>query len=612
MDFVLYTKDFLFRWAVEVTLLALFSFGADLFAEDVALENMREVEFAMDSVNQPQTVYGVSVLLECKECDSQSFSEIEISRISTDGERKHVFEYRAYFHGSRIKNFYNFSNFEPIINFYGANDKSLQLEPNDHYIAKITTSTPVTYFLNSALNKQDDISKEWWKKHYPKAYGSPYVKWFAQSYQGNFYGLPLNTIEKPYREILSFIVANGFQFLFFVMIFLIAFRKDILKKDCKSAFLISYLICTLFFILYFVTVCTDHPGGDSQEFQIAQLAFRDLHQPGDPILAMSAAAFGKYFSFGNFMYKGHLLAAILSSLALGLTGAALYLFSSSIYASVIPAAILATGTAYWNYAVIAQNYSMSSFFQSLMLFFTFNALRRPNNTNFILAFVGSVLMLTVHPTNAYWVFFCAFTILPVLRLTENRIRSFLIATFVTAVLVVSVYIPYILLLPSPQNFRPVLVFLGDAGQLMSRSDPYHYLAVSRDGLQSFIRYILGNSETQSWTGGIASMAGGRGIFTIVMDDWKVPFKVLSIGFGILPTTLGILGLLKMLQARGFRLVGAGLLLTFLINFVINICEVAYFHVGYLDIYVVHLFPMYFVLCISISALLFNQRKMNFA
>jgi hypothetical protein len=569
--------------------------GSTGFAEELAVPEVHEIEFAMEPASEPSSVYGVSALLECLACDAQSYIDVEIGQLNQDGSRQKVMSYRSYTHGKLEKQFYNLMSVNKNHRFYENSEQALQLSLGSNYVVNLRSSSPVTYFIEK--NPNANLSPD------SKIRQSRYVKWFSQPYMSMFYGTPLSTIEKPFLEIVAYLAVTVLQFFVIGCVVLLAFRKQVLAPENKKAAIIAFLATAASFLLYFITLCTDHPGGDSREFQLAQLGFRELHQPGDPILAMAAAIFGKLFPFGSFMYKGHLLAAILSSMSVGFFSAGLYLFSGSIKASLLPAGILATGAAFWNYGVIAQNYSMSAFFQALMLFFTFNARSKPNPLNFILACLLAFLMLTTHPTNAYWFFFCAICILPIIKFVDNKIKTLATAAMVVAAAIVLVYLPYILIVKNPGYFRPVIVFLNENQQFVERGPSAKFIAFSIDGFRSFIRYVLGNSESQSWTGGIVTIAGSKDIFSILASEWLKPYKVLAFGFGILPALLGVSGMVKLMLPKSTRAVAIGLTLTFFINFVINICEILYFKVGYVEIYAVHIFPMFFVLSIGMAALL---------
>lgn len=587
-----------FRVVGASVLLLIFLPIGEVFAEVVPLPKATEVQFAMGQSSEPQSVFGVSALLECPDCDRGSYMDIEVAVLNQVGSWETIKSYRSYTHGKLEKQFYNFMSVEQRHVFYEKSEQAFQLVPELNYRVTLKSSSPLTFFTES--NPNEPVSSG------PAPRQNKFVKWFVQPYMATFFGIPLSSIDKPVFEFAAYLTATVLQFLVLAGVFFLAFRKQVLSTHNKKLAAIAFVTMAASFLLYFITLCTDHPGGDSREFQFAQLRLRELHQPGDPILAVTAAIFGKIFPFGNFMYKAHLMAAMLSSMSVGIFAAALYLFSGSVTAALLPACILATGAAFWNYGVIAQNYSMSAFFQALMLFFAFNIRSNPTRLNFILACLLAFLMLTTHPTNAYWVFFCAFCILPSIRFMEDKAKTLLVTAAVVSTAIVVVYIPYIFFVKDPGYFRPIFIFLNENQQIIERGHPAKFIAFSVDGFRSFIRYILGNSESQSWTGGIASMVSSMGIFSILANEWIMPLKVLEFGFGALPTLLGAIGIIKLLIPKGTRAIAIGLTLTFLLNFVINICEILYFKVGYVEIFATHIFPMFFVLSIGMAALLMRS------
>lgn len=577
-----------------------FVVSAKSFAKDSLLAKSSDIEFIMAGIDAAMPVYGISALMECADCKGRNSIDVIISETSPNGEKRKIHQYSVYFSDELDKRFYSLFSFEPKAAISENLEKPIQISPENTYSLRLLSNAEISYFTDEMVVNTSGEQLD-------KSFRSTLVKWIAQPYTGTPFGSPLNTIDRSYSEVSSFFLSLLIVVLLVTFLLFLGYRRNIFSANSRSIVGVACGTASMAFLLYFITLCTDHPGGDSREFQLAQLAFRELHQPGDPLLAMAAALFGKLFPFGNFMYKGHLLAAILASSSIGIFSASISLFSRSHIIAVFSAAVLATGTSFWNYGVIAQNYSMSALFQALMLFYVFLVKDLPNRYNFTLSFVAAFLMLTTHPTNAYWVFFCALTILPNVFLLKDRVYSLVTAVAITAAVILVVYLPYVFFVPNPGYYQSIFVYLNDKREVVQAGADYSYVAFSEQGFHSFIRYLLGNSENQSWTSGIAAIAGSSGIVTLLKQEWMNPLRVVIFGFGLIPAALGLFGMVRLFILRGAQLSAIGLALTLMLNFVFLVCEILYFKVGYVEIFSVHAFPIYFVLSIGIAALMLPLR-----
>jgi hypothetical protein len=595
-------------------------------AEETALNLVPREKywFAVPPPKVDVRAYGVSFAVSCDKCTWSDTIDFTLYRIDKQTEEKcevsEVFKTRICPRDLGELRFYNVFFFKDLVETYSAQMQMknfLDAAKGKQFLVTLTASAPMRFHFEGAISKTELII-EGPADLFPgktrgniELYTNGLIRLIPDPFFYGHTGLPVSGLESPVPDILALLAGIALICLVIILILFVALGRMVFSERWRKLAVLVVGTSSVIYILYFITAAPEFLAGDALEMQIGQYLYKDLHQPGYPLSLLLGHLYQKIFPFGNFMYIANHFAATCSAIGVGFFAGALYLFSKKRILSILLALCLGTTLTYWNYAVVAQSYSMSSCLLGLAFFgyFLFCAVR--NRRTFL--FFGLICFLCpiAHMTSIALAFLLALLSVRKSLDLPSPVRNYIYLGCMCVIAFLILYIP-LAVIEAPTQYERVLYFLDGSKNPVSVKDDYKMVMLDLDHLKAFLEYIRGNKGGSSWIQGV----GGHMLsspLAVLKASKDVYFKPLFWGFGFSFTLLGFVGLFVLLKEKASRLLGTVLALSILFNMFFNYAEEAHFNigVGFLNYVTVHQFPSFFTLAfVSIGVCFLRRQPIN--
>ena len=606
----------------------LFMFAALVFlfyatiacAEEFTALNLVPREKYWFAVPPPQVdvrAYGISVALSSDKCtwsDPIDFTFYQIDKQTKEKyEVSEVFKTRIYPRDIDKLRFYNVlfvKDLDEVYSDSGQQKIFLDVAKGKQCLMTLTTSVPMRFHFQGAISKTKVIIKgpaglfPGETRGNVELYTNGLIRLISDPF--GYAGVPVSGLESP-PGVLAFLAGVALVSLVVILILFVALGRAVFSEHWRQLAILVVGTSSVIFILYFITAAPEFLSGDANEMQIGQYLYKDVHQPGYPLLLFFGHLYQQIFPFGNFMYKANVFAATCSAIGVGFFAGALYLFSKRRILSVLLALCLGTTQTYWNYAVVAANISMLSCLLGLAFFgyFLFCTIR--NRRAFL--FFGLICFLTpiAHLTGIAIAFLLALLSVRKSFDLPSPIRNYICLGCMCIIALLVLYIPLIVI-EAPRQYERVLYFLDGSRNPVSVKDDFKMVMLDLDHLKAFTEYIRGATSGKNWAADIGGhmLSSPLAVLEASKDGY---FKLLFWGFGYGITLLGFVGLFGLLKEKASRLLGMVLALSILFNIFFTYAELLNFHGGkVVNAYVSHLFPSYFVFAFASIGVCFLRRK----
>ncbi|MEK6846498.1 MAG: DUF2723 domain-containing protein, partial [Nanoarchaeota archaeon] len=139
-----------------------------------------------------------------------------------------------------------------------------------------------------------------------------------------------------------------------------------LTKIINRHYLWGVLILIISSLLYLLTLSPTVSWGDSGELATVAYTLGIAHPSGYPTYTLLGHLF-TYIPFGSVAWRVNLMSAVFASLTVLLLYFICYKLTSSKLASFAASLVLAFSTTFWSQAVVAEVYTMNTFFMALNL-----------------------------------------------------------------------------------------------------------------------------------------------------------------------------------------------------------------------------------------------------
>lgn len=573
--------------------------------------------FAVPPPKVDVRAYGISVALSSDKCawsDQIDFTFYRIDKQTKDKyEVSEVFKTRIYPRDIDKLRFYNVLFVKDLDEVYSEQQKIfLDVPKGKQCLMTLTVSAPMRIHFQGATCKTGLII-EGPAGLFPgkprgniELYTNGLIRLISNPY--GYAGVPISGLESP-PGVLAFLAGVALVCLVVILIIFVALGHVVFSERWRQLAILVVGTSSVIFILYFITAAPEFLSGDSHEMQIGQYLYKDVHQPGYPLGLLFGHLYQKIFPFGNFMYKANHFAATCSAIGVGFFAGALYLFSKRRILSVLLALCLGTTQTYWNYAVVAQNYSMVSCLLGLAFFGYFLFCEIRDRRTFL--FFGLICFLCpiAHATGIAIAFSLALLSVRKSFALPSPIRNYIYLGCMCVMALLVLYIPLVVA-DTPVQYERVLYFLDGSTNPVSGKNDYKMVMLDIDHLKAFTEYIRGaRSGDKQWVAGIGEhmLSSPLAVLKASKDGY---FKLLFWGFGFSFTLLGFVGLFALLKEKATRLFGMALALSILYNIFFTYAELSYFHVDggeTRNVYVCHLFPSYFIFAFAGIGICFLRR-----
>ncbi len=141
----------------------------------------------------------------------------------------------------------------------------------------------------------------------------------------------------------------------------------ILTTEDKRKFLIGFIPALASFFVYLSTLARVVPPRDSGEFIASAYTLGINHPPGYPIYTIIGKLF-TYLPFQNVLFRVNLMSAVFASVTVYILYMIIYRLTKSVFAGVGASLIFAFSRTFWSQSVIAEVYTLNSFFFALCLY----------------------------------------------------------------------------------------------------------------------------------------------------------------------------------------------------------------------------------------------------
>jgi hypothetical protein len=606
----------------------LFMFGAFVsffhaaiaYAEEFTSLNLIPREkywFAVPAPKIDASVYGISFALSSDKISSSDTIDFALYQIDKQTNEKYevseVFKTRIYPRDIDQLRLYN-------VFFARDLDEALFKVPKGiQCLMTLTASVPVRFHFQGAISKTGVIIQGPAGLFPGKTQGSVelytngIIRLIPAPFGYEHTGVPISGIEPPVPGVLAFLVGLALVCLVIILILFLALGSAVFSESWRQLVVLVAGTSSIIYILYFITAAPEFLAGDAMEMQLYQYIYRDVHQPGYPLGLLFGHLYQKIFPFGNFMYIANHFAATCSAIGVGFFAGALYLFSNKRILSVLLAICLGTTLTYWNYAVVAQNYSMLSCLLGLAFFGYFLFCEVRNRRAFLFFGVICFLCPIAHMTSIALAFLLALLAVRKSFDLPSPIRNYIYLGCMCVVTFLILYIP-LALLEAPANYERVVYFLDASKNPTSMNGGFRMVMLDIHHLKIFIKYICGaygasDSIKGNWLAGVlGSMLSSP--LSALKASRDVYFRLLFLGFGFSFTLLGFVGLFALLKKKATRLFGIALALSILFNMFHLYGEAWHFYGSAVlpDVQVCHLFPSYFIFAFASIGVCFLRRN----
>ncbi len=139
-----------------------------------------------------------------------------------------------------------------------------------------------------------------------------------------------------------------------------------IKRLAARPVIIPILVYLLSITLYVTCLAPSSTWGDSSEFCTNVGILGCCHPTGYPIYTLLGRTVATFFPFGDIAMRTNLLSALAAAGALSLLSILTWMMTRSRMASLAAAALLAFSHTFWTHAVMAEVYTLNSFFMMLM------------------------------------------------------------------------------------------------------------------------------------------------------------------------------------------------------------------------------------------------------
>lgn len=307
-----------------------------------------------------------------------------------------------------------------------------------------------------------------------------------------------------------------------------------LTKFAKAAFS-GELIALGSLVVYLFTLAPNVYGFDSAEFATGAYSLGIVHPPGFPLYML----LGKLFSllpFGSVAYRLNLMSAVFAALTVYVLYQVIIKITGRAWIAWVSSAFLAFSIYFWNMSVVAEVYTLHTFFLVLELYILLRWRETGKQSALILfAFIFG-LSLTNHTTGL--LFAPGFALLIVSSSKWKwRINWFwvlMICGFLIGLLVY-IYIPIRANSDTPLNYIKeyysidVTTFSGLLWMISGKA--YHFFAFGYQGTE--ILQQLVNSIESFWRNfmGVGFLVGILGIIVSFRKDWNIGLACLLVFLG---------------------------------------------------------------------------------
>jgi hypothetical protein len=574
--------------------------------------------FAVPAPKIDATVYGVSFALSSDKINSSDPIDFTLYQINKQAKEKYeiseVFKTRIYPRDVDKLQLYNV--------FFAKNVQDLdtaihKVPKGNQCLMKITASVPVRLHFQGTIKKTGVIIQGPAGLFPGKTQGNVdlytngIIRLIPAPFSYEHTGVPISGIEPPVPSVLAFLA--GIALLGFVIILILsaALGSQVFSKSWRHLIVLIVGTSFVIYFLYFTTAAPEFLAGDAMEMQLYQYLYRDVHQPGYPLGLLFGHLYQNIFPFGNFMYKANHFAATCSAIGVGFFAGALYLFSKKRILSVLLALCLGTIQTYWNYAVVAQNYSMLSCLLGLAFFGYFLFCEVRNRRAFL--FFGLICFLCpiAHLTSTVLAFLLALLAVRKSFALPSPIMNYIYLGCMCVIAFLILYIP-LALQSAPMHYERIVYFLDSSKNLASIKN-FRMVMLDLDHLKIFIKYICGAYDKNdpakgNWLAGVfwTIVSSPLAALKASRDGY---FRLLFWSFGFSFTLLGFVGLLALLKMKATRFFGIALVVSILFNMLQLFAEALHFSGGVLpDVQVCHLFPSYFSFAFAGIGVIFLKKK----
>ena len=290
------------------------------------------------------------------------------------------------------------------------------------------------------------------------------------------------------------------------------------------------------FGVYLRTLLPDVGGPeDSPKFQYLGAVLGTAHRPGYPLHTLLSHAFS-YLPAGSIAYRANLLSAVLGAVAVSLAVRLARATGSSRASAAMGALALAFGAAFWNFAVLAEVYTLAA----ALLLGTVHWLVRWRQTRRDAHLFAAALCFALAIGNHLSIAAAAPGIAVFLLVTDSRRALRLRTLLPAAAIVASGFLQYAYILFRTRQGSPyreasavTLSELVDVVRVSDSNDlvfafPWNELLSTR--LPEFARLV------RAELGAIGIGLAVLGLFVLLRRDWRVAV-LLSLAFGGLSTLL---------------------------------------------------------------------------
>jgi len=588
-------------------------------AEDFAVLNLVPREkywFAVPAQKVDARAYGISFAVSSDQCNWSDPIDFTLYRIDKQTKAKYevseVFKTRIYPRDLDKLRFYNVFFIKDFDEIYSGQQKAfLDVAKGKQCLITLAASVPMRFHFQGTICKTEvkieastGLSSGETRGNI-ELYTNGLIRLISDPFDYTHTGVPVSGLESP-PGVLAFLAGVALVCLVAILIIFIALGRVAFSGHWRQLVILVVGTSSVIFVLYFITTAPEFLSGDSHEMQLGQYLYKDVHQPGYPLGLLLGHLYQNIFPFGNFMYKANHFAATCSAVAVGFFAGALYLFSKRRILSVLLALCLGTTQTYWNYAVVAQNYSLSSCLLGLVFFGYFLFCEVRNRRAFL--FFGLICFLCpiAHATGIAIAFLLFLLSVRKSFALPSPIRNYIYlgCTCVMALLVL--YIPLVVA-ESPAQYERVLYFLDGSTNPVSIKGDFKMVMLDIDHLKAFTEYIRGAKSGKNWVAGIGGhmLHSPLAALKASRDGY---FKLLFWGFGFSFTLLGFVGLFALLREKAHRLFGMVLAFAVLFNMFFTYAELLHFRGGGDPGYVCHLFPSYFIFAFASMGVCFLRKN----
>ncbi|MFH1776966.1 MAG: DUF2723 domain-containing protein [Candidatus Omnitrophota bacterium] len=223
-----------------------------------------------------------------------------------------------------------------------------------------------------------------------------------------------------------------------------------MSKNNKTLIITSMVLFTAVITLYLSNLCPTISWGDSAEFITTAYTLGIPHPPGYPLYTL----LGKLFTFlpvNSIAYRLNFMSAFFAALTCIFLFLISFQLTKNYFISILSTLTFATITAFWQYATVAEIYTLQSFFISLLIYYSIICLKSQNVKYLFFLSLVYGLLFSVHTSNIL--------LLPVplyVAFKKNKEIKLSIISKVIMLLMFLLGISFYLYLPISASFNPLI------------------------------------------------------------------------------------------------------------------------------------------------------------